>query len=121
MKILTVSDIKDSKNLLGCFGYFGEVLEDLIDLEDAFYGQLTEFPLDSFFGTPDSDCNDVRKFMFFVPESSLRETKIIDESKEESKEESKDSKIEELSKRVEVLEEKLNDLVRDLAYSKSSM
>ena len=100
MKILTVSDIKDSKNLLGCFGYFGEVLEDLVDLEDAFYGQLTEFPLDSFFGTPDSDCNDVRKFMFFVPESSLRETK---------------------SKRVEVLEEKLNDLVRDLAYSKSSM
>lgn len=117
MKILTVSDIKDSKNLLGCFGYFGEVLEDLVDLEDAFYGQLTEFPLDSFFGTPDSDCNDVRKFMFFVPESSLRETKIIDESKEEPK----DSKIEELSKRVEVLEEKLNDLVRDLAYSKSSM
>ena len=68
--ILTYSDIKNSKNLLGCFGYFGDNPLDFKNLDVSFYGQLTEFPKGSFFGTPD-DTGGVKEFLMFLPEMNV--------------------------------------------------
>ena len=67
--ILTSSDIKNSESLLGCFGYFGDNPLDFKDLDIAFYGQLTEFPKGSFFGTPDSE--GIKEFLMFLPEMNV--------------------------------------------------
>ena len=113
MKILTVSDIKDSKNLLGCFGYFGNVPFDLADLDVAFYGQLTEFPLDSFFGTPDSDTGGTRNFLFFLPESSVQIQEHTEAQEQtEQTPETIEQKIDRLADKIQSLSDRVDRLAQ---------
>jgi len=112
--ILTSSDIKNSENLLGCFGYFGDNPLDFKDLDIAFYGQLTEFPKGSFFGTPDSE--GVREFLMFLPEMN-----VSDELEEPPEEISLDGEfltkcypsLNEV-KEPKTIEERLSDIEKEL-------
>lgn len=110
--ILTSSDIKNFKNLLGCFGYFGDNPLDFKDLDIAFYGQLTEFPKGSFFGTSDSE--GTREFLMFLPEMS-----VSDELEEPPEEISLDGELltkcyPSLNEESKTIEERLSDIEKEL-------
>ena len=110
--ILTYSDIKNSKNLLGCFGYFGDNPLDFKDLDIAFYGQLTEFPKGSFFGTPDSE--GIREFLMFLPEMN-----VSNELEDVPEEISLDGELltkcyPSLNEEPKTIEERLSDIEKEL-------
>lgn len=71
-KILSEQDVNEAKDLLGCFGYFGNCPDDFDDLENVAYGQLTEFPLGRVYGMLNPELpGGYKAYPLFVPESSV--------------------------------------------------
>lgn len=111
-RILTPADVKDAGQYAGSFGYFGNVTLDFEDLDVAFYGQLTETPLNSFYGTPDGTGN-IAKFLMFVPEEFVADD-VPEPPEEIIVPETEHQNLSDLQKRIDALEERLAKLEKRL-------
>lgn len=111
-RILTPADVKDAGQYAGSFGYFGNVTLDFEDLDIAFYGQLTETPLNSFYGTPDGTGN-IAKFLMFVPEEFVADD-VPEPPEEIIVPETEHQNLWDLQRQIDVLEERLTKLEKRL-------